>query len=265
MSRLSTRLEALRKEHRKALSLFVTAGFPSIGTTVPLVTELAKAGADLIELGIPFSDPIADGPTIQASSQIALQNGITLEKTFAVAKEIRKQCDLPLILMGYMNPIHAYGIQRFVDTCVSTGIDGTIIPDLPLEESEEYRHLAQAKNVATIFLAAPTTSRERLIQLDQISTGFLYCVSITGVTGERQSLASQAETFLKEARSVVKNNPLLVGFGIATPDDAKRVAALSDGIIVGSALVKILLQAKDNHAIDRAVAFVRSLRRALDS
>ena len=186
MNRLFKRLASLRSENRKALSLFVTAGFPSADSTVPLVLEFANAGADIIELGVPFSDPIADGPTIQLSSETALRNGITLEKTFAMARTIRQRCDVPLVLMGYANPIYAFGLSRFLDSCVDAGIDGTINADLPLEESEEYRRLALEKGTAAIFLAAPTTSRDRLIQLDRISTGFLYCISVTGVTGERQ-------------------------------------------------------------------------------
>ncbi|MBI1802854.1 MAG: tryptophan synthase subunit alpha [Ignavibacteria bacterium] len=265
MNRLSKRLESLRRDNRKALSLFVTAGFPSADSTVPLVIQLADAGADLIELGIPFSDPIADGPTIQNSSEVALRNGMSLPKTLEIAREIRKQSDVPLVLMGYANPIYAYGLMKFLGSCKETGIDGTIIPDMPLEESEEYRTMAQQCDIATIFLAAPTTPPERLVQLDQASSGFLYCVSITGVTGERQALAAQAESFLRRARASVKKNPLLVGFGISTPEDARRVAALSDGIIVGSALVKILQNANAHHAIDHAVEYARSLREALDS
>jgi tryptophan synthase alpha chain len=257
-------MNLLKHTNRKALSLFVTAGYPTVETTVPLVVALADAGADVIELGIPFSDPIADGPTIQLSSEVALRNGITLQKTFNIAKEIRKQTDVPLVLMGYANPVYAFGLQKFLNKCKEVGVNGTIIADLSLEESAEYRTLAAQNDIATIFLAAPTTSNERLVQLDQASTGFLYCISITGVTGERQALASQAENFLKQARSCVKKNPLLVGFGISTPDDARRIAALSDGVIIGSALIKILQQTSGNHAIENAVKFVRSIRKALD-
>ena len=257
-------MNLLKHANRKALSLFVTAGYPTIGTTVPLVAALAKAGADVIELGIPFSDPIADGPTIQLSSEVALRNGVTLAKTFEMVKEIRQQTDIPLVLMGYANPAYAFGLGQFLSKCKEAGVNGTIIPDLSLEESDEYRTLAAQNNVATIFLAAPTTSSERLVQLDQASTGFLYCISITGVTGERQGLASPAEAFLKQARACVKKNPLLVGFGISTPSDARRIAALSDGVIIGSALIKILQASSGNHAIENAVKFAGSIRAALD-
>jgi tryptophan synthase alpha chain len=254
-----------KTKDRKALSLFVTAGYPTIESTVPLVVAIANAGADIIELGIPFSDPIADGPTIQASSEIALRNGVTLKKVFEMAKEIRKQTSVPLVLMGYSNPIYAYGIENFFKMCSGIGIDGTIIPDIPLEESEAYRTFAQKNDIATIFLAAPTTSNERLAELDNASTGFLYCVSVTGVTGERQGLAKQSEEFLQRARKVVKKNPLLVGFGISTPDDACNVARLSDGVIIGSALIKLMQNSPQNHLIENVTEFVKSMRKALDT
>jgi tryptophan synthase alpha chain len=257
-------MDRLRREKRKALSLFVTAGYPTIGTTVPLVLALAGAGADLIEIGIPFSDPIADGPTIQQSSEVALRNGITVQKALDMVQEIRTQSDVPVVLMGYANPIYAYGAAKFFSTGKKIGVDGTIIPDMPLEESDEYRTLARQHDIASVFLAAPTTTPDRLVQLDKASTGFLYCVSVTGVTGERQAVAPQTELFLKQARSCVKNNPLLVGFGISTPDDARRIASLSDGIIIGSALINVMQSAGTNDLIGRAGEFVRSMRMALD-
>ena len=262
--KIAHKLNQLKQNNRKALSLFVTAGFPTVENTVPLVIALANTGADIIELGIPFSDPIADGPTIQLSSEVALRNGVSLQTTLEMAKEIRGKSDVPLVLMGYANPIYAYGLNKFLSICQEIGVDGIIIADLPLEESEEYRRIAKQHSIATIFLASPTTSPERLVQLDQASTGFLYCVSITGVTGERQALASQAESFLKQARSCVKNNPILVGFGIATPEDAKRVASLSDGVIIGSALIKLIQNSSQNHMIEDATEFVKSIRKALD-
>ena len=226
---MTEHLHQIRQEGRKVLSLFVTAGYPTIESTVPLVVALANAGADLIELGIPFSDPIADGPTIQHSSETALRNGMTLQHTMDMAQEIRRQCSIPIVLMGYANPIYMFGLQRFVATSAGIGVDGIIIPDMPLEESEELQRVSKENNLATIFLAAPTTPDERLIQLDQHSTGFLYCVSITGVTGERRGLSNESEEFLHRARKCVKKNSLLVGFGIATPEDARRVSRLKIG------------------------------------
>jgi tryptophan synthase alpha chain len=265
MNRLEDHLTQRKRDGKKALSLFVTVGYPTIDMTVPLVLALADAGADLIELGVPFSDPIADGPTIQQSSEIALRNGVTLEHTFSIAQRIRKQSSIPLVLMGYANPVYAYGMKSYFQACAEVGIDGTIIPDIPLEESEMYLSLSKASNIASIFLAAPTTPLERLKQLDKVSTGFLYCVSMTGVTGERKTLTPQAEHFLREARVCVTSNPLLVGFGITTPDDARQLARYSDGVIVGSALITIMQQSQGNRVIEQATEFARSLRHALDT
>ncbi|MBI3766040.1 MAG: tryptophan synthase subunit alpha, partial [Ignavibacteriales bacterium] len=224
-----------------------------------------KSGVDLIELGIPFSDPIADGPTIQMSSETALRNGMTLQRTLEMAEEIRKRCSVPLVLMGYANPVYTYGTKKFVSRCAEIGVDGMIIPDVPLEESAEFQRLSQEHNIAMVFLAAPTTPDERLIQLDEHSTGFLYCVSITGVTGARQGLANQAEEFLQRARRCVKRNPLLVGFGIATPEDARRVGSISDGVIIGSALMKVIGNASGNHVVENAIRFITPIRNALDT
>jgi tryptophan synthase alpha chain len=265
MNRLTRHLADLKSKNRKALSLYVTTGFPAADITTPLVLELAKSGADIIELGIPFSDPIADGPTIQQSSEAALRNGITLERTLSVAAEIRAQSDIPLVLMGYINPVYAYGIPRFIQHCSSIGIDGTIIPDLSLEESKEYRDIAERHQISPILLAAPTTTDERLIQLDNDSRGFLYCVSVTGVTGERTGIAHEAAKFIERTRNIVKKNPLLAGFGISSPDDARTVASRCDGVIIGSALIQLLGDQPQDSAIERASRFTRSLRTALDT
>ncbi len=222
--RIADRLRQCKQQGRKALSFFITAGYPTIESTIPLVTALAESGADLIEIGIPFSDPIADGPTIQMSSEQALRNGITLAKTLTMAKEMRRQTDIPLVLMGYANPIFAFGLQKFIQTSAEYGIDGVIIPDLPLEESQEYRNHTAQSGIASIFLASPTTPDERLHRLDQASTGFLYCVSVAGVTGMRTDIADQAKIFLRRARKHVSLNPMLAGFGISTPNDAKEMS-----------------------------------------
>lgn len=246
------------------MSLFVTAGYPTADTTIPLVVELAKSGADFIEIGIPFSDPVADGPTIQHSSEIALRNGTTLQSTLAMAKGIRGQSDVPLILMGYANPVLAYGMEKFLDSCRSVGVDGSIIADLPLEESQEYRSLAIERNISTIFLAAPTTSNERLEKLDIASGGFLYCISVTGVTGERTGLAANAVEFLHRAKEHVTSNPIMAGFGISTSDDAVLQAKECDGIIIGSAFIKILGKSGSDDIIKNASDFVRKVRFVLD-
>jgi tryptophan synthase alpha chain len=265
MNRLHKTFASLRAKHQKALSLYVTAGFPKLGDTLPLVLSLAEHGADLIELGVAFSDPIADGPTIQASSEAALRNGITLEKTYEIARQIRAQSEIPLVLMGYSNPIFHYGMDRFFARCAEIGIDGTIIPDLSLEEGEEYRAVSQRHGISSIFLVAPTSSDERIRRLDEASDGFLYCVSVTGVTGERKGLGADVIEFLERARRTVRKNPLLVGFGISTPEDASLIARNCDGIVIGSALVNILKNSQQNGSYNEAKSFVQQMRKAIDT
>jgi len=260
VSRLDETLSTLGRERRKALSLFLTAGYPTAEATPSLALAFEEAGADLLEIGIPFSDPIADGSTIQRSYEQARRNGTTLRKTFGMVSEIRRRSAIPIILMGYANPVFAFGLENFIEACADAGVDGAIIPDLPLEESASYRSHARARGLSTIFLVAPTTTQERMSAIDEASTGFVYGVSLTGVTGARSALPPEAEGFLASARSAVRRNPLLVGFGIASAHDAVRMAALSDGVIIGSAL----LNALDTSGTEGAVAFVRSMRTALD-
>ena len=265
MKRLANQLALQKSRNRKALSLYVTAGFPEVETTLPLILALAGAGADMIELGIPFSDPIADGPTIQESSETALRNGMTLEKTLEIARAVRASSEVPVLLMGYANPIYAFGVTRFLQRCASIGVDGTIIPDLSLEEGADYRSCAAAHGVASVLMAAPTSANERLEALDEATSGFLYCVSVAGITGARTGMSPATVDYLKRARAHVRRHPLVVGFGIATPDDARAAACHSDGVVVGSALVNILREHSGPGLIERAADFTRSLRGALDA
>lgn len=265
MKRLADRFALLASERRKALSLYVTAGAPSPEESAQLILALAAAGADMIEIGIPFSDPIADGPTIQASSARALAHGMTLERTLGIARAVRASSDVPILLMGYANPVYAYGVTRFIQTCAAVGVDGTIIPDLPLEESAEYRATAALSGLASILLAAPTSSDERLRALDEATSGFLYCVSVAGVTGARAGVAPEALAFIARARAHVRRHPLLAGFGIATPADARLAAAGCDGVVVGSALVSLVANTPGPALFEKAAAFTRELRTALDS
>ena len=265
MPNLSARFVDCKKSKRKILSLFLTAGFPELQSTVPLIIEMANSGADVIELGLPFSDPVADGPVIQHSSEVALRNGMSINKAFEIVEEARKDTDVPLVMMGYANPVYSYGLERFFDRCASAHVEGTIIADLPIEESVEYRRCAIERSVSTIFLAAPTTSNDRLKKLDQVSTGFLYCVSVTGVTGERTDLAGQASDFLHRVRQCVTINPVLVGFGLATTHDARRVAALSDGIVIGSSFIKLLAESTNGRLLSATSRFVTTMRTTLDT
>jgi tryptophan synthase alpha chain len=225
-----------REKNQKLLSLFLTAGFPQIDATLPLLKLLDEAGADLIELGIPFSDPLADGPTIQRTSQIALQNGVTLKKVLEMAAAVKSTLRPPLILMGYYNPILQFGPKKFVQAAANAGVQGLIIPDLPLEESRSLRDAALEEKVSLIYLVSPNTSLQRLALIDELTTSFIYAVSVTGVTGARENLARQAIDFLQKLRGQAQN-PVLVGFGVANAAEARHLAAFCDGVIVGSALL----------------------------
>jgi tryptophan synthase alpha chain len=261
---LRQKLTAVKDSGKKVLSFFITAGYPRRGDTVNIVRSLAENGADMVELGIAFSDPIADGPVIQAASEQALRGGITLRHTLDLAAEIRKHTPIPIVLMGYANPIFRFGMAQFFSQCAAIGIDGTIIPDVPLEESGEYRELAGDCGVAPIFLAAPTSSDDRLRQLDEASQGFLYCVSITGVTGAREGLPAQASDFLRRARGIVTKNPLIVGFGVAKPADAVTLCKFADGVIIGSSLLKHIGSLSSQAIAKEAGVFARSFRAAVD-
>jgi tryptophan synthase alpha chain len=240
-NRLTTKLTQLKKRNEKALVLFLTAGFPKLESTVPLVLELAQAGADIIELGMPFSDPLADGPIIQASSQQAIKNGITLDKILNQVKEIRKHTDIPLVLMGYLTPILHYGEEKFFANAAKVGVDGIILPEVPLEETDRFLSFTRKHHLADILLVSPATSDKRIREIDKISSGFLYCVSTTGVTG--RSSIGDIKSYVKRVKYNAKKNPVLVGFGIKTPADAKRISQNADGVIVGSALIQKIAQA----------------------
>ncbi len=258
---LQNYIESSRVRQRKLLSLFLTAGFPQSEATLPLLKLLDEAGADLIELGMPFSDPLADGPTIQRASQIALQNGVTAKKVLAMAAAAKSRLRAPLILMGYYNPILQFGPQEFVRAAAKAGVQGLIIPDLPLEESLSLREIAGTLGISLIYLAAPNTSAKRLALIDELTTSFIYAVSILGVTGAREKVATQAGPFLEGLRQRVRH-PVLVGFGVANAADAHHLATFCDGIIVGSALLhQIEKYWPDTESIS---AFVAALRRGLD-
>ncbi len=264
-NRIEITLDSLRQRNRKALSIFITAGYPAIDATPVIVKALEKSGADIIELGIPFSDPLADGPTIQLSSDVAIKNGVTLRTVFETAHRIRNESDIPIILMGYVNPVMAYGVERFMEAASKNGVDGLIVPDIPVEESEEYRTLALKFNLAPIFLAAPTSSDERLQQIDAASEGFVYCVSTTGVTGRDNLLPENVKEYLQRCRNQINNNPLLVGFGISSGEDARTLAPYCDGVIVGSALIKRIQSGRDGNYIPTLCTFVKELREGLDN
>ncbi len=264
MSRLTTSFAAARASGRRVLVPFITAGDPDLATTEKLIFALEAAGADAIELGIPFSDPLADGPVIQLSNARALASGTTLRAILDMVARIRGKVRVPLVLMGSINPIHAFGAERFAQAASAAGIDGIIIPDLPIEDGEQTFRPLRAHDIDTVLLVAPTTPAARLAEIGRRSRGFVYYVSLTGVTGERTKLRSDLPARIRTVQRAV-DRPVLVGFGISTPEQAAEVAAVADGVIVGSAVVRRVPGAGGARgACERVASFVRELRAALD-
>ncbi len=263
MNRINRKFNQLKRKRKKALITFITAGDPDLGTTEKLVPEMAQSGADIIELGVPFSDPLADGPTIQESSQRALKSGTSLAKILKTVKRLRKITEVPLVLMTYLNPVHRYGCRKFVDECESAGVDGIIVPDLIAEEAGNLITMSKKSGLSTIFLAAPTSSPGRIRMIASKSTGFLYYVSLTGTTGERKSISKSLIAELKRIRGMVKI-PVACGFGISTPEQAGKVSRYADGVIVGSAIVKIIKKyGKTSRTVKEVKKFVSSLKEAI--
>jgi len=241
MTRIEKRFEKLKAEKRHAFIPYVTAGDPTCAITGDLILGLEKSGADVIELGVPFSDPIADGPVIQRATERALGQQMTLRKVLNLARDIRKQSEIPLVLFSYYNPILRYGLKNLARDAAECGIDGVLATDLTVEESGEYQTAMADAKLNTIFLAAPTSSQERLKKIAQASNGFLYAVSRTGVTGETQELSSELRGFLDELRRYT-TIPVAVGFGISQPEHVKAVWRVADAAVVGSAIVREIEQ-----------------------
>ena len=241
MKRLEGVFAALRQRGARALIPYFTAGDPSLAITRKLVVEAARRGADVIELGIPFSDPLADGPVIQRATQRALAAGVTLARVLELVREMRGEVSAPLVFLTYYNPILAFGLKAFCRTSVEAGIDGVIVADLPPEESGPLRAEAVAAGLDLIHLVAPTSTPERMRRIARASEGFVYMVSLTGVTGERAALAPELTQQLRALRAIT-TKPVCVGFGIGTPDQAALVGELADGVIVGSAIVRLVEQ-----------------------
>ncbi len=241
----------------KVLSVFLTSGFPDKNNFVELALKILDAGADMLEIGFPFSDPLADGPIIQHSSQIALENGINIQKTFNFIEDIRKHTDKPLIMMGYANPVLSFGTKRFAETAKNTGVNGVIIPDIPIEEYENFFN-EEFSNLDTILLVTPTTSNDRIKLIDEKSSGFVYCVSVSGTTGLKHQNKFTSVEFIKRTYSVIKKNKTLVGFGISNEEDAKTFAPFCDGIIVGSAVISSLMN--DDKGNSKTLKLIKKLK-----
>lgn len=246
--------------HGKAFIPFITGGDPDIATTEQLIYEMAKKGADLIEIGIPFSDPIAEGPVIQEADARALSGGCTTDALFDMVKRVRKTVEIPLVFMTYLNPIYSYGSERFMENCKEAGIDGVIVPDMPYEEKGELKPMCEANGIALISLIAPT-SKERIRTIAREAEGFIYCVSSMGVTGVRTEITSDINGMVSLVREVT-DLPVAIGFGIATPKQAEEMAAYADGVIVGSAIVK-LVAAEGKASVDTVGAYVADMKQAV--
>jgi tryptophan synthase alpha chain len=241
------------------LSVFYTAGFPTLDSTQLIAEALAKAGADIIEIGIPYSDPIADGPTIQESNTVALKNGIGLSLILKLVKDIRKTVDIPIILMGYVNPVMQYGVERFARDAAEAGVDGVILPDLPMAAyMDEYKTLFESVNLSNTFLISPTTSEERIRKIDSVTDGFIYAVSASSIAGAKGKFTNDQVAYFKKLKNMKLKNPFLIGFGISNNETFTTASTYGAGAIVGSAFINLLKESKN--VSDDTTAFIQSLR-----
>jgi tryptophan synthase alpha chain len=256
MNRIDRTFKELRKNGRKALIPYIMAGDPDLDATIKYINDLESSGADIIELGVPFSDPLADGPTIQKAAERSLQKGTTLRKVLNLVKEVRKTSEIPLILMTYYNPIFKLGVESFIAKAVKAGVDGVIIPDLIPDEADEFMKLSRQHNLDTIFLLAPTSTDDRIKKVTKASTGFIYFVSITGITGAKLSMGSLMKKTLTAINNTTKK-PIAVGFGVSTAKEAASVARMADGVIIGSAIVKLIAKGKN------IKSFIKNIRKAI--
>jgi tryptophan synthase alpha chain len=244
---MKNRITNLFKQKKEnILSVFYTAGFPALNDTIRISEFLENADADIIEIGIPFSDPVADGPTIQASNKIALDNGMTLRLLLEQVREIRKRVKLPIILMGYLNPVMQYGVEKFIKDAAGAGIDGLIIPDMPVYEFQEnYRDLFAEANLCNTFLISPTTSEDRIKKIDDITEGFIYAVSASSTTGAKSTFTDEQVNYFERLKKSKIKNPVLIGFGISDHATFSKACSYSSGAIVGSAFVNLLKDSTD--------------------
>jgi tryptophan synthase alpha chain len=255
-----TRISSVFQSGHTALITYVTVGYPSIEATLKVVPLLANNGCNIVELGIPFSDPLADGVTIQKASFQALKNGVSIKQCLEIAKELSQKVNIPLVFMTYFNPVSCYGLEKFCSACSSSGINGLIIPDLPPDEGSQLEAISRRQGLDRIYLLAPTSTDDRVRLVAEKSTGFIYLVSVTGVTGTRDDLPSGLNKFVARVRKVA-TQPLCIGFGISTPEQASQLAKIADGVIVGSRVIQ-LMEIDDDFA--SVVNFVKELRLALD-
>ena len=261
MIRIKNKFKELKQKKQKAFGVFLTAGYPSLEYSKNIFKKIIDAKVNFIEIGLPFSDPMADGPLIQHSSQIAIEQNTSVEECFKLVKEIRKiNNDIPIILMGYYNPIHYYGNLKFIKKAVLSGIDGLIIVDLPMEEDEEFYNLSYKNNLPLIRLVTPTTDEERLKKILKNAHGFVYYVSVTGITGTKSASVNDVKNKIKVIKKIT-NLPVIAGFGIKNSVDAKKMSSISDGIVIGSSLVnKIEEEYKKKNGINEIFKFLKSFK-----
>ncbi len=253
MNRINQKLQ----ENKKLLSIYFTAGFPNLNDTVSIIQELEKSGVDIIEIGLPFSDPLADGPIIQESSTQAIANGMTSKLLFEQLATIRKTVQIPLIIMGYFNPIMQFGVENFCKKCNEIGIDGLIIPDLPLEEYlSEYQSIFEKYNLKNVFLITPQTSNERILEIDSVSDSFIYMVSTAAVTGSQSGFGNEQMNYFERISNLNLKNPQIIGFGINNLETFEQATLHQKGAIIGSAFIKFI----SNNPIDRIGEFIKKIR-----
>ncbi len=253
------RINELLNKKDNILSIYFTAGYPELNDTVSILQTLEDAGVDLVEIGMPFSDPLADGPTIQASSLKALENGMSLKVLFEQLKDVRKKVSIPIILMGYFNTVQKFGVEKFLEACEAVGVDGTILPDLPLKEySSEYAEAFAEKGVSNVFLITPQTDDERIRFIDSHSTSFIYMVSSAAVTGAKRDVSNSQIEYFKRVKALKLNHPALIGFGISNYKTFQNACQHSNGAIVGSAFIKLLEENGNNP--EKIKKFINNLR-----
>ncbi len=263
MSRITSAFERAAAEDRTALIPYLMTGYPEPGSVVELAQALERGGADILEIGMPFSDPLADGPTIHRAGARALSVGTTVASCIETAAEIREKTELPTVMMGYYNPVLRYGVERFCSDAAVAGVEGLILPDLPAEEALEVRDIARAYGIDVIFLVAPTSTEARIKQAASVASGFLYCVSLTGVTGARASVSAGLGEFLGRVRRYT-DLPLAVGFGISRPEHVRQVGEVADGVVIASALIDLLDRTEPHGRAKAIEEYMRTLRGAAE-
>lgn len=263
MSRISEKFDSLREKKEKALIVYLTAGDPSLIITKELILALEKSGVDILEIGVPFSDPTADGPVIQAAAQRALKNGTSLTDILEMISEVRQVSQIPIILFGYFNPIFAFGVKKFARVAARAGVDGVLVVDLPPEEASELREYTDAAGIDFIFLITPTTGMKRAQWISDNAAGFLYYVSITGITGTAAPKIADIKTAVDKLRKMIKL-PVAVGFGITQPKQAREIGQLADGVVIGSAVVRLIDENKNKFDLVNIVTdYTRAIKKAL--